>query len=268
MSNRTVIRLAPANSAAQHVDRRLPRVDTAVTYGKLAVVDDPDGLAHAAADRLCAWALETSGPVRIALSGGSTPRRTYHELASPRLVGRFPWQRVHWFWGDERFVSPDDPESNYRMAREAMLARAPVPRKNIHPIPTVDISPIDAAARYEAELRRVYGGARLTRLQPLFDVCLLGLGDDGHIASLLPGEPVLNEHTHWVAAVAHGRPEARITLTYPAINASKHIAFLVSGATKRCILHEVLSGRSTVPAARLQPGGELLFIADRDAVGA
>ena len=236
-------------------------------YGTLLVADDPAALARDAADRLCAWATESAAPARIALAGGATPRRTYQELVSPRLINRFPWAKVHWFWGDERFVPPDHPDSNFRMAREAMLDAAPVPPANIHPMPTAGIGLDDAVAQYEAELRRAYGSSVLEPGRPLFDVCLLGLGDDGHTASLIPGEPVLRERDHWVASVPHGRPEARITLTYPAINSSRHIAFLVSGAGKRAILGEVLAGGSRVPAAQLMPAGELVFIADRDAVG-
>jgi 6-phosphogluconolactonase len=232
-------------------------MNSSPSYGRLIVTED----------RLLAWVTETDEPVRIALSGGSTPRRTYQELVSPRLIGRFPWPRVHWYWGDERFVPPDHPESNYRMVREAMLDVAPVPPANIHPIPTVGLGPDEAAAAYDAELRRAYGGALLVPDRPLFDVCLLGLGDDGHTASLIPGEPALGERDHWVAVVAHGRPETRITLTYPAIDASRHIAFLVSGGGKRDILREVLAGGSTVPAAQLSPLGDLVFIADRAAAG-
>jgi len=242
-------------------------MDTPTGYGKLLVTDDPAALARVAADHLFTWTMETSNPVRVALSGGSTPRRTYQELAGPRFIDRFPWQRVHWFWGDERFVPPDHPDSNFRMAREAMLDAAPVSRENIHPIPTVDLSPDDSAAAYEVLLRIAYGEPHLVPGRALFDISLLGLGDDGHTASLLPGEPVLYDRTHWVAAVAHGRPESRITLTYPAINASRHIAFLVSGASKQTILREVLAGRSTAPAARLEPSGDLVFIADRAAAG-
>jgi 6-phosphogluconolactonase len=236
-------------------------------YGELLVTDDPAALARQAADHLVAWAMEGQGPVRIALSGGTTPRRTYQELASPRLIDRFPWSRVHWFWGDERFVPPDDPESNFHMTREAMLDVAPIPPANIHPIPTVGIGPDEAALRYEIELKRAYGSSTLLPDQPLFHVCLLGLGDDGHTASLIPGEPALLERDRWVAVVAHGRPETRITLTYPAINASRHVAFLVSGETKRTILREVLAGGSTKPAARLSPMGDIMFIADRAAAG-
>ena len=153
------------------------------------------------------------------------------------------------------------------MTREALLSRVPVPPENVHPVPTVGLTPDEAAAAYETILRDAYGAPALSPDRPLFDICLLGLGDDGHTASLLPGEPVLDERTRWVGAVAHGRPETRITLTYPAIDASRHIAFLVSGAGKRAILKQVLAGGSTVPAARLRPMGELLFIADRAAAG-
>jgi len=236
-------------------------------YGKLLTAEDPPTLARMAAEQLLAWATETDAPVRIALSGGSTPRATYRELAGPQFVSRFPWSKVQWFWSDERFVPPDDPESNFRMAREAMLGAAPVPPANIHPIPTVGINADEAAAAYDSELRRAYGRAHLEPGRPLFDVCLLGLGEDGHTASLIPGEPVLQERNRWVAAVAHGRPEARITLTYPAIDASRHIAFLVSGPGKAAILRQVLAGGSKVPAAGLSPMGELVFIADRAAAG-
>lgn len=237
-------------------------------YGTLVVTDDPAALAREAADRLLTWATEAPGPVRIALSGGSTPRGTYQELAGARIINRFPWPKVHWYWGDERFVPPDDKESNYRMTREAMLNAAPIPPENIHPIPTVGMSADDAALAYEAELKRDYGSSTLLSDRPLFDVCLLGLGDDGHTASLIPGEPVLSERERWVAVVGHGRPEVRITLTYPAIDSSRHIAFLVSGEGKRAILKQVLAGDMTKPAARLSPAGDLFFIADRAAAGA
>ncbi|HUB94952.1 MAG TPA: 6-phosphogluconolactonase [Stellaceae bacterium] len=236
-------------------------------YGKLLIVDDPAALAREASGRLLRWAIEADAPARIALSGGSTPRQTYQALASRPFVDRFPWAKVHWFWGDERFVPPDHPDSNFRMAREAMLNVAPVPPANIHAIPTVGVDPDIAADQYEIELRRAYGGTQLEPGRPLFDVCLLGLGDDGHTASLIPGSPVLEERGRWVAPVIGGRPEVRITLTYPAINASRHIAFLVSGEEKRPILHEVRSGGSRAPAAQLAPWGDLVFIADRAAAG-
>lgn len=234
---------------------------------KLLVTDDPKALAREAADHLLTWAMETSGPVRIALSGGSTPRGTYQELVSARMINRFPWPKVHWYWGDERFVPPDDSESNYHMTREAMLDAAPIPPANIHPIPTVGMNPDEAAQSYETELKRAYGSATILPDRPLFDVCLLGLGDDGHTASLIPGEPVLQERDRWVAVVGHGRPEVRITLTYPPIDASRHIAFLVSGESKRAVLQQVLAGDRTKPAAQLSPAGDLFYIVDRAAAG-
>jgi 6-phosphogluconolactonase len=163
---------------------------------------------------------------------------------------------VSWYWGDERFVPYDHPESNFRMTREAMLAKAPVPRENIHPIPT-DGTPEDAARRYERTLQQTYGAATLDPRRPLFDVTLLGLGPDGHTASLLPGEPALDERKRWVAAVAHGRPEVRITMTYPVLESSRRVAFLVAGEEKASIFNAIRKGGSQLPAARIRPVGEL-----------
>jgi 6-phosphogluconolactonase len=174
---------------------------------------------------------------------------------------------VHWYWGDERFVPYDHPESNYRMTREAMLSKAPVPPANVHPVPA-DGTPDDAAVRYERTLQAAYGGAAFDPSRPLFDVTLLGLGPDGHTASLLPGEPVLEERKRWVAAVSHGRPEVRITMTYPAIESSRHVAFLVAGKEKAAILKTIRAGGSDVPAARVKPVGDLVWFVDRAAAGA
>jgi 6-phosphogluconolactonase len=152
------------------------------------------------------------------------------------------------------------------MTREAMLSKAPVPPENIHPIPT-DGTPEDAALRYERTLQDAYGAATLDPRRPLFDITLLGIGGDGHTASLLPEESVLNERKRWVAAVSHGRPEIRITLTYPAIDSSRRVAFLVAGEEKAAIFSAIRSGNSDVPAARVQPVGELIWFADRAAAG-
>jgi len=242
-------------------------MSTSKVSPRLLVTDDPAALAREAADNILAWAVAAPGPVRIALSGGSTPKQTYRELVSARLINRVPWPKLQLYWGDERFVPPDDEESNYRMTREAMLEIAPIPPANIHPVQTVGLDADQSAVAYEAELKQAYGSATLQPDRPLFDICLLGLGDDGHTASLIPGEPVLQEREHWVAAVGHGRPEVRITLTYPAINASRHIAFLVSGTAKRDVLKQVLAGDTAKPAARLSPMGDLVFFADRAAAG-
>jgi 6-phosphogluconolactonase len=177
-----------------------------------------------------------------------------------------PWPLVSWYWGDERFVPHDHPESNYRMVREAMLARAPVPPENIHPVP-VDGQPAEAAERYARILREAYGAAILDSRRPLFDVTLLGLGADGHTASLLPDEPVVDERKRWVAAVAHGRPEIRITTTYPVIESSRRVAFLVAGREKAAILRAICAGTSQAPAARVRPVGELVWFVDRAAAG-
>jgi 6-phosphogluconolactonase len=235
--------------------------------GQIEILRDPPALAHHVATWMTEAALATDRPFRISLSGGSTPKALYKLLASDEFRGRFPWQRVSWYWGDERFVPYDDPESNYRMTREAMLARAPVPPENIHPVPT-DGTPEDAARRYERTLQEAYGASALDPGRPLFDITLLGLGPDGHTASLLPGEPVLSERKHWVAAVAHGRPEVRITMTYPAIESSRQVAFLVAGAEKAAIFAAIRAGDSQVPAARVRPVGELLWFVDRAAAGA
>jgi 6-phosphogluconolactonase len=234
--------------------------------GRIEKLSDAGALARHAAEWMTAAALAAKGPFRVSLSGGSTPKALYGLLASDEFRGRFPWDRVSWYWGDERFVPQDHPESNYRMTREAMLAKAPIAPENVHPVPT-DGTPEQAAQRYEQTLQKAYGAAVLDPARPLFDITLLGLGLDGHTASLLPGEPVLAERKRWVAAVSHGRPEVRITLTYPAIESSRHVAFLVAGREKAAILAEIRSGGSQVPAARLRPVGELIWFVDRAAAG-
>ena len=235
--------------------------------GRIEVLPDPPSLAQDVAEWMTATALAATGPFRVSLSGGSTPKTLYGLLASEKFRGRFPWQRVSWYWGDERFVPYDHPESNYRMTREAMLSKAPVPPENIHPVPT-DGTPDDAALRYERILQAAYGAAVLDPARPLFDITLLGLGPDGHTASLLPGEPVLEERKRWVAAVSHGRPELRITMTYPPIESSRHVAFLVAGQEKAAMFGAIKAGGSDVPAARVKPVGELVWFVDRAAAGA
>ena len=234
--------------------------------GRIEVLPDPLALAHHVAEWMTAAALAAAGPFRVSLSGGSTPKTLYELLASDAFRGRFPWKRVSWYWGDERFVPCDHPESNYRMTREAMLTKVPAPPENIHPVPT-DGTADEAASRYERTLQATYGAAVLDAGRPLFDITLLGLGPDGHTASLLPGEPVLEERRRWVEAVSHGRPEARITMTYPVIESSRHVAFLVAGMEKAAILGAIRAGGSEVPAARVRPVGELIWFADRAAAG-
>ena len=235
--------------------------------GTLRVFDDAASLAAGGAEFLCERAEASHGRFVVSLSGGSTPKPLYQALAGDTLVKRMPWDRTVFLFGDERFVPPDDPASNYRMVREAMFSRAPVPHANIHPMPTTHDTAEECAEAYERTLATLYGGHALANDRPLHDATLLGLGDDGHTASLLPGEPVLDERERWVAVVGHGRPEVRVTLTYPPLESSAVTMFLVAGPGKREILDTVLSGGSDVPAARLRPHGELFWFADRAAAG-
>jgi 6-phosphogluconolactonase len=234
--------------------------------GLVEVLPDPLALARHVAEWMTAAALAARGPFRVSLSGGSTPKTLYGLLASDEFRERFPWRHVSWYWGDERFVPYDHPESNYRMTREAMLAKAPVPPENIHPVPA-DGTPDAAASRYERTLQAAYGATSLEPTRPLFDITLLGLGPDGHTASLLPGEQVLEERTRWVAAVSHGRPEVRVTMTYPVIESSRHVAFLVAGKEKATMFNAIRAGGSRVPAARVKPVGELIWFVDQAAAG-
>jgi 6-phosphogluconolactonase len=235
--------------------------------GTLFVYHDAQALAEAGAKFLCDAADMKAGPFVLALSGGSTPKLLYETLASEPFGARFPWARTQFVFGDERFVRHDDPASNARMADEAMFAHMPVPLTHVHRVPTVGVSPDEAAAQYEGTLKTLYGAATLSVGRPLLDLCLLGLGEDGHTASLIPGEPVLNERKRWVAAVGHGRPEVRITFTYPALESSAATAFLVQGEGKRAILDRILSGDDSVPAGKLRPEGDLFFMVDKAAAG-
>ncbi len=225
---------------------------------------DLEAVARRAAEWIADLVRSSEGRFAIALSGGSTPRRLYQLLAEPPFRDRLPWPRIHWFWGDERFVPWDHRDSNYGMVRAALLAHAPTPPQNVHGIATTG-EPDAAARAYEQVLKSYYGAPRLDPARPLFDVQLLGLGADGHTASLIPGTSVLDERERWVAAVTSGRPEARITLTYPALESSRHTAFLVVGADKREALARVLQGDRTLPAARLEPQGDLFWFVDEQA---
>ena len=237
-----------------------------VSAGPMTVFADPQAVAEAVAN----WLVEEAAgkpSFAISLSGGSTPKRLYETLATTAFRDRFPWDRTQWFFGDERFVPADDKDSNFRMVREAMLSKVPVPEANIHAFDTTASSPDEAASRYDGMLKRLYGSNVLDPARPLFDVTLLGLGPDGHTASLIPGQPVLEERSRWVASVTEGRPEARLTLTYPAIESSGAIAFLVTGTDKAEMLAHVRSGAEDVPAGRLRSAGEGHWFVDRAAAG-
>jgi 6-phosphogluconolactonase len=227
------------------------------------VFADAEALARGAAEWLCALALTKNSRFAVCCSGGLTPKRLYEVLAEPALASRFPWRNVHWFWGDERYVPSDHSASNYRMLRDALLSRVDVPAGNVHPIPTDSPSPENAAAAYETTLRAFHGGPTLAPDRPLFDVTLLGVGEDGHTASLFPEHPAIDEREHWTAVVVGAKSEARVTLTYPALDSSRHAAFLVTGAGKRAIVARIHAGDRTLPAARIRPVGQLHWFTDR-----
>jgi 6-phosphogluconolactonase len=209
-------------------------------------------------------AVQRAGRCSLVLSGGSTPRTLFTLLAS-QFKDQIPWARVHVFWGDERYVPPDDPRSNYGMARDTLLDHVPCPAANIHPMPTNFPDPDDAARDYEATLRREFAEER-----PRFDLVLLGIGPEGHTASLFPGAPALHERTRWVLPVtAPAEPPLRLTLTLPALSQSANAYFLVAGADKSRALHHVLTGSAdpaTCPAAGVRlANGTLIWWVDRAA---
>jgi|SRR5262245_32999935 len=239
---------------------------TSSPEARLEIFSDAEALARQVADWLVGRiSAQTGRSFAIALSGGSTPRRLYELLANQPYRGTLPWERVHWFWGDERFVPHDSPQSNYRMVRDAMLARVSVPAANVHPVPTEGLTPEAAALSYEQQLKDFYGASVLVPDRPLFDVTFLGLGPEGHIASLFPGSAILQERTRWVGSVTGAKPEPRITLTYPALESSREIAFLVTGAGKQAVLEQLLRGNPELPAAHLHPIGTLHLFVDRAA---
>ena len=209
-------------------------------------------------------AVRSTGRCSLVLSGGNTPRTLYGLLAS-RFREQIPWARVHVFWGDERYVPPDDAQSNYRMAKETLLDHVPCPNANVHPMPT-HLSAPDAAARdYEATLRSYFSDE-----SPAFDLVLLGLGPEGHTASLFPGSPALAEPRRWVLAVtAPADPSSRLTLTFPGLNRAANAYFLVTGSNKARALHDILTGTAdpnTCPAAGVRlAAGTLIWWVDRDA---
>lgn len=202
----------------------------------------------------------------LALSGGNTPRALYEYLAQPSCRKAADWRQVHFFWSDERYVPHDHPSSNYRMAFEAWLQYLTIPSSNIHPMPTGFEKPDEAARAYEDELRRylfIPAGA----VFPCFDLILLGLGEDGHTASLFPGDHALEASERWcVPATAPVEPKQRLTLTFPVINSAERVWFLVTGASKAGVLKQVLysaPGETSLPASRVKPErGELIWWLD------
>jgi 6-phosphogluconolactonase len=229
----------------------------------VVILRDSRRLARFAADWLLRCVLARDGAVAVCLAGGSTPRPLYTLLAQSPYRERMPWRRVHWFWGDERFVPADSPRSNYRMAWLALFRHVRIPPDNIHPIPTEGAID-EAAAAYECALQDFYGAQHLSEDRPLFAATLLGLGTDGHTASLFPGNAALGEKTRWALAVPDAPSEPRISLSFGALASSEEIAFLVSGAEKRAILTKLFAG-ADLPAARVRAAGRVNWFVDRAA---
>ena len=233
----------------------------------LRVLPDAATLALAAAGEFTRVASASKGPFRVALSGGSTPK-AFHALLSDETKpfrARIPWERLHFFWGDERCVPPDHPESNYRMALETLLSKVPVPAGQIHRIQGELANADQAADLYEETLLREFDTL------PRFDWIFLGMGPDGHTASIFPGTSALVEQKKLVTSVWVPEKAAhRVTLTLPVLNAGKKVVFVVSGADKAEAARQVIEGgpQPTFPASLVNPArGELLRLLDRAAAG-
>ena len=236
-------------------------------HADLDVSADVPALAERVADWLVGEIADSTGPFALNLSGGSTPKALYALLATERYRTAIDWHRVHLFFGDERFVPPDHPDSNYRMANEAMIAHVPIPAENVHAVPTIGTTPEKAAAAYQAILQAYYGKVTLDLHRALFNVTLLGLGDDGHTASLFPGTAALQERELWATAVVGAKPEPRITLTYPCLDSSGTVAFIVAGAGKPAMLKRMVAKDPTLPASQVETGGRLVVFCDEAAAG-
>jgi 6-phosphogluconolactonase len=231
-------------------------------------VADPAALATTAADRVLARIAANNSRVAICLTGGSSPKKLYQLLATEPYRSRIPWPRVHWFIGDERFVPAGDPLHNMSMAREAFLDQC-APPENIHPIATADpADPDRSAALYEQELQSFYGADALDSSRPLFDLVLMGVGPDGHTASLFPGYPAVDETAQWVVGVpkAHVAPFVpRVSLTLPTLASSREMLFEVAGTDKRAVLTRLFAGED-LPANRARSTGETVWLIDRAAL--
>lgn len=239
---------------------------------KIKIVTDAEAMRKVAAETLVEHIRETlqkRAVYSVALSGGSTPSRLYALLAGDAVIrDQIPWNRVHFFWGDERHVSPDHPDSNYRMADTALLSKAPIPSPNIHRIRAEDSDAHKAAADYEQEIRRFF---KIDAGQmPRFNCVLLGMGPDGHTASLFPGTAALEETKHLVVANWVEKFQSyRITMTVPVFNNAERIIFLVSGQEKAKLLKSVLAHRresDPYPVQLIRPEhGELIWLIDPSA---
>jgi 6-phosphogluconolactonase len=235
---------------------------------RIQVTESVADLNRAAAEsfvRATTHAVQARGSCVVALTGGTTSKGVYHLLAEPSFASRVPWDRIEFFWGDERHVPPDHAESNYRMAFEAMLSKVPVNSSQLHRM-RGDIDADQAAREYEAAMRTRFGDVTW----PCFDLIHLGVGTDGHTASLFPGTSALDERRRWCVANWVEKLNAfRITLTFPVLNAARSLVFIVNGAAKAPVVREILGAADRtppLPARLVRPtDGDLVWMLDRDA---
>jgi len=235
---------------------------------KIIVADDPDQLAVRGAELFCKIArkaIRTTGRFMAAISGGSTPRAMNRLLTREPCVSQIAWRKTHLFWVDERMVPADDPASNFGAAREDFLEAVPLPPENIHPM-TSDKSPPEAATDYQKDLKNTFGFE--SGNLPVFDLIFLGIGQDGHTASIFPGDGTALETDLWVVAVKGGNPDVhRLTLTRPVLNHAGTAVFLISGKNKAAVVKTLLAPEPTqLPARNIKPvHGELIWLLDREA---
>ncbi|WP_298242550.1 6-phosphogluconolactonase [uncultured Bradyrhizobium sp.] len=234
---------------------------------KLIVEADAEALACAAAERVMARIAANPGRIAICLTGGSSPKKLYQLLGSEAFCGKIPWQRVHWFIGDERFVPESDPLNNMTVARATFLD-SNAPAGHVHPIPTTLENPDQSAAAYAHELQSFYGAEGLDPSRPLFDMVLMGAGPDGHTASLFPGFPEIEETERWVVGVPRANVAPfvpRVSLTLPVLASCYEMLFEIAGHDKQAILTRLLNGE-TLPALRARSNGETVWLVDRCAL--
>jgi 6-phosphogluconolactonase len=251
---------------------------------EIAIRSDAAALAADAADRIIAAsqaAIAHRGRFTLVLSGGSTPERLYKLLGEKPRCGQLDWSRTWLFFGDERCVPHDDPRSNYHLASESLLKPAGIAPGHVLAIPTNPLTPAQSAAEYESALRKFFAAGSSSSSSgssqggsdklPAFDVVLLGLGDDGHTASLFPGKPSLDEKNAWITWSPPGvlpPPVDRVTFTFPLLNAARQVMFLVSGPAKATIVHEVLDNPPDLhkhPSSGVLPSGKLVWLLDEPA---
>jgi len=238
---------------------------TAGTARQVIVTADADALAVEAAKRVIARISQSKRPA-ICLTGGTTPQRLYALLGRAPFSSQIDWRRTHWFIGDERFVPTNDPRSNIGAAKAIFLDRC-APAANIHAIPTDPATPHAAAQRYERDLQDFYGAHRLDPARPLFDIVLMGVGSDGHTASLFPQAAALTERQRWVVGIETAMLEPfvpRVSLTLPALASCGEMLFMLEGKTKQAIFKRIQAGED-LPAARARSNNVTIWLVDRAA---